>query len=254
MDYYIITGTSRGIGEALATELLQPGNVIFASSRTLNEDLVEKASALQVQLFYFETDLSDPHETETFIQEVFDKIILTPGDRIALINNAGMIEPIGPLHTNNFIELEKHLHLNLLAPMILSSVFISRTMSYSIPKVILNISSGASYIPYYGWSAYCSSKAGMDAFTKVVGLEQFGTNNSVRIFALAPGIIDTHMQEQIRETNEVLFPDRGTFEKLHKEEKLSKPADVARIISMSLFSKKIGNGEILDIEKLRKMV
>ena len=83
-----------------------------------------------------------------------------------------MLEPVGPLKTTDFSRAEKHLHLNLLAPMILTSVFIKRTERYAIPKVVLNISSGAAFFPYSGWSVYCSSKAGLDMLTKVAGLEQ----------------------------------------------------------------------------------
>ena len=75
MNYYIITGTSRGIGEAIARKLITAGNTIFAVSRTMNEDLTELASSLNVPLFYSEADLSVAAEAEAFIKEVFLSII-----------------------------------------------------------------------------------------------------------------------------------------------------------------------------------
>jgi len=87
MNYYIITGTSRGIGEALAKSVIEPGNTLFAVSRTMNEDLVEYASSLNVPVFYHEADLSKRDQAELFIKSVFEKIHLTDNDKIALINN-----------------------------------------------------------------------------------------------------------------------------------------------------------------------
>jgi len=253
MNYYIVTGASRGIGEALTRKLIVPGNTIFAVSRTMNEDLVELASSLNVPLYYFEADLSLREEAELFINNVFDKINLTGQDRIALINNAGMLNPVGPLKSTDFALAERHLHLNLLAPLILSSVFISKTESVPIVKVILNMSSGAAFYPYSGWSVYCSSKAGLDMLSKVSGLEQTDEQNPVIIFALAPGIIETGMQESIRETDLALFPDRDKFISLHEEGKLAKPDDVANTIVSAIFNNSLVTGSVVTIDQLKEI-
>lgn len=254
MNYYIVTGASRGIGEAIVRKLIVAGNTIFAVSRTLNEDLIDLASSLNVPLYYTETDLSQREEAEKFINGVFDKLNLSSYDRIALVNNAGMLDPVGPLKSTDFEKAEKHLHLNLLAPMILSSVFIARTENISLPKVILNISSGAAFYPYSGWSVYCSSKAGLDMLSKVAGLEQTDEANPVTIFALAPGIIETGMQESIRETDVALFPDRDKFISLHEEGKLAKPDDVAGIITRTIFNNSLVTGSVVTIDQLREII
>lgn len=254
MNYYIITGASRGIGEALTRRLIASGNTLFTVSRTLNEDLVELASSLNIPLFYFEADLSVREEAETFINSVFSKINLGEFDRIALINNAGMLEPVAPIKSINFALAEKHLHLNLLTPMILSSVFLSKTAGLDIPKVILNISSGASFNAYSGWSVYCSSKAGLDMFTQVAGLEQNAELQSAKVFALAPGIIETGMQELIRTTDENLFPERDKFIRLYEEGKLSNPDDIAHIILSTIFNFDIVTGSIVTIDQLKEIM
>ncbi len=253
MNYYILTGASRGIGEALTRKLIEPGNTVFAVSRSMNEDLVELASGLNVPLFYFEHDLSFREEAELFINEVFSHIQLSDSDRIALVNNAGMLEPVAPLKTIDLALAEKHLNLNFLAPLVLSSVFLSKTASFNNSKVILNISSGASFIPYSGWSIYCSSKAGLDMLTKVAGLEQVAEKYPTKIFALAPGIIETTMQETIRKTNENMFPERDSFIKLFEDGKLAKPDDVARIILKTLFSNSILTGSVVTIDQLKEI-
>lgn len=251
MNYYIITGASRGIGEALTRRLIENGNTIFTASRTLNEDLVELASSLNVPLFYHEADLSVREEAETFINAVFDKIILKEFDRIALINNAGMLEPVSPVKSIDFAIAEKHLHLNLLTPMILSSVFLQKTAGLDIPKVILNVSSGASFNAYSGWSVYCSSKAGLDMLTQVAGLEQNAEQSPVKVFALTPGIIETGMQELIRTTDENLFPERDKFIRLYEEGKLSNPDDIAQVILRTIFYDDIVTGSVVTIDQLK---
>ena len=253
MDYYIITGASRGIGEALTHKLIKPGNTLFAVSRNINEDLVELAAGLNVPLFYFEYDLCFREQAELFINEVFKHIQLSDHDRIALINNAGMLEPVAPLKSIDFALAEKHLDLNFLTPLVLSSVFISKTSALKIPKVILNISSGAAFIPYSGWSVYCSSKAGLDMLTKVAGLEQNAEKYPVKIFALAPGIIETTMQETIRKTENDKFPERDNFIKLYEEGKLAKPDDVAGLILETLFSNSIISGSVITIDQLKEI-
>jgi benzil reductase ((S)-benzoin forming) len=254
MNYYIVTGASRGIGAALARKLIVPGNTLFAVSRTLNEDLVELAASLNVPLYYFETDLSIREEAETFIHNVFSKIHLGPYDRIALINNAGMLEPVSPIKSINFALAEKHLHLNLLAPMILSSVFLAETDGIDIPKVILSITSAASFNAYSGWSVYCSSKAGLDMFTQVAGLEQDTELQSAKVFALAPGRIETSMQELIRTSDVSLFPERDKFIRLHEEGKLSNPEDIAHIILHTIFNFDIVTGSIVTINQLKAIM
>jgi benzil reductase ((S)-benzoin forming) len=251
MNYYIITGVSRGIGEAIARKLLVHGNTLFCASRTMNEDLVETASSMQIPLFYHETDLSVHGATESFMHEVFTHIVPERAARIALINNAGMLEPIAPIELAQADLMEKHILLNLLAPALLISNFISRYNTLPIPKVILNISSGASTYSYAGWSMYCSSKAGLDMLTRTVGLEQSYSTHPVKLMALAPGIVNTAMQTQIRHVDSSLFAEKDKFVHLHDEGKLSSPESVAEIIVSSLFNPEIPQGSILNIDQLK---
>jgi benzil reductase ((S)-benzoin forming) len=252
MHFYIITGVSRGIGEAIARKLLVHGNTLFCISRTMNEELVDTASSMHVPLYYHEADLSVHGSVEQFMHEVFARIDPERATHIALINNAGMLEPIAPIELANPGMMEKHLMLNLLAPATLISNFITKTKKLSIPKVVLNISSGASSFPYAGWSMYCASKAGLDMLTRTVGLEQTDIDFPVKLMALAPGIVDTSMQTQIRHTPRSMFSEKDKFIKLHEEGKLTKPESVAAIIAASLFNPEIPQGSILNIDQLKE--
>lgn len=254
MDYYIITGVSRGIGEAIAKRLLIHGNTLFCASRTMNEDLVETASSMHVPIFYYETDLSVHGSAEDFLHEVFSRIDAERVNRIALINNAGMLDPISLIENIHPEQMERHLTLNLLTPAVLISGFISRTREMDIPKSVLNISSGASSYPYSGWSLYCSSKAGLDMITRTVGLEQKSARFPCKIVSVAPGIVDTAMQTLIRKTDRAHFAEKEFFVRLHEEGKLKEPDVVASTLVATLFSSSVATGSVLSIDELQKYV
>jgi len=220
----------------------------------MNEDLVERASSQHIPLYYDEADLSLHGLAEKFIGDVFSRIEFGKTERLALINNAGMLEPIAPLGLTKPELMEKHLALNLLAPALLMSGFIRHTIECSLTKVILNISSGASTFPYSGWSMYCASRAGLDMLSRTAGLEQSVSVNPVRIFALAPGIVDTSMQTTIRHTDPAYFSEKEFFVKLHSEGRLSDPDQVAGIITGSLFNPAIPQGAVITIDQLKEYV
>jgi len=251
MSHYIITGTSRGIGEAIANKLLQSENTLFCASRNMNEQLVERAVSIGTKIFYFNTDLSDPNALNEFANQIWTRIIPENVKRIALINNAGMISPIGPVESNDPEMITRHVHLNLLAPMLLTSAFLRHTAEWNIPKTILNISSGAASSPYFGWSAYCSSKAAVDMFTRTTGLEQSFAVHPTKIISIAPGIVETAMQSEIRGANQRDFRDYEKFVKLHEEGKLSAPEYVAEILVKTLFDDAIAQGSVTDIWHLK---
>lgn len=252
MNYYLITGTSSGIGEAIARRLLISGNTLFCISRRLNEDLADTASALHVPLFYTEGDLTEPFVAETFIRDSFNRIIASEAENIVLINNAGMLQPISHIENIPYEMIELHSRINYLAPVQLSSLFIRLTQEMEVPRVILNISSGASQAPYEGWTLYCSSKAALDMVTRVAGLEQ--GENGVKVIALAPGIVETNMQEQIRQADPAEFKAQEKFVKLFEEGKLSQPDSVAHVIAAAILNRSIPQGSVLSIDQLKSYI
>ena len=141
-----------------------------------------------------------------------------------LINNAGTVEPIGLIGTVQAEEMAKTIAVNLTAPVIISNIFISRLQNFENPKRIVNISSGAGRNPYEGWGTYCTTKAGLDHFSRVIALEQANVEYPVEIVSIAPGIIDTGMQETIRASEENAFPLLERFIQ-YKEEGLLSSAE-----------------------------
>lgn len=253
MKYFIITGTSRGIGEAIARELLMKGHTLICASRTMNENLVETAAGMDVPLFYHECDISKPGVATTFMRNAFRVIDTHTAESIVLVNNAGVLEPIGPSGSLRVRQMEQHLRTNLLTPAILINSFIRYTARTDAAKTILNISSGAAEYPYHGWSMYCSSKAGIDMLTRTIAVEQETARFPVKIFSLKPGIVETSMQSLIRQTGIKKFRERQKFISLHEEGKLASPKSVAELIARTLISGKIPQGATLSIAQLKNL-
>lgn len=245
MRYFIITGTSRGLGEAIAARLIAKDASVFCIARHRNRNLDALARKRGAGLEQYEFDLGEPGKTGALMKRTFGRIDAGVAESIALINNAGMIEPVRPAERCTESEIERNIAVNLVAPMALSSAFIRHTADAPGKKMIINISSGAGKHPYRGWSAYCSAKAAIDMFTRCVGLEQ-GGKNPVRIVSFAPGIVDTDMQRKIRETDESDFADRKRFVEYKEGGMLSAPDAVARRV-VELLSGTPEQGGIYDI-------
>ena len=250
MNYYIITGTSSGIGEALAKQLLQREEKVICISRTNNQMLTEFAESSGGWLKFFKANLTETQKLPGLLTEIFSTIDPKDVSGLTLINNAGVLEPVGYSGTLSSRQTELHFTTNVLAPAILINTFIELATNFSIPKTIVNISSGAASNPYPGWSNYCASKAALDMLTRTIGLEQRDLPNPVRIFSLAPGIVDTNMQKAIRGTSKKQFPLRDKFDKLYQENRLSHPDEVAKKIISLLFSDLPATGEIVDLRNL----
>lgn len=196
MNVYIITGASKGIGFELAKQLGSEGHFVIGIARTIS-----KLDGVK----FIRADLSETEKLEALMDEI---ITVFPREAVSftLINNAGMVDPIGLIGAINAEDITRAVALNLTAPIILSNTFIGALKNFKGVKRIVNISSGAGRNAYEGWGAYCTTKAGLDHFSRVVALEQGSAEHPVDIVSIAPGIIDTGMQETIRGSREEAFP------------------------------------------------
>ena len=247
MHFVVITGTSHGLGEAIADEFFGPDVSVYCISRNVNKALMDRAVAKGSRCHYISQDLAETGAIEGIMDEIFTNIKAKKPHRITLVNNAGTVEPVGPLHTNKPDAMTAAFLLNVVAPMTLSSHFIKMSMGIAVPKVIVNISSGAAQRPVWGWSTYCSTKAAIDMFTRVTALEQEDRENPVKVLAFAPGIVDTPMQEKIRNTSHEEFRDRDTFISYKQEGQLLDPSAVAKRLREIILDESVKNGSILHI-------
>jgi benzil reductase ((S)-benzoin forming) len=224
MVYYFITGTSKGIGKALTEKILEAENTfVYGISRNV--------TVQHPRYHHQPLDLSDITALRNNLYKLFPN--LPDAEQVVLVNNAGIVGEIGyvgALSTDNF---EFVFNVNVNAPAILMNDFISAYSDLTCPKLIINISSGAGQRPIDGWSAYCASKAALDMLSQTCQQEQDLTGSGFKVYALSPGVVDTAMQQHIRQASTGQFSSRQRFVDLHAREELLPPATVAsRILQL----------------------
>ena len=232
MDLYVVTGTTRGLGAALAAQLrARPGVLLVTVSRreaTIVADLASAAGAKQAG--------------EALARQVAGRELA----KAVLVNNAGVVEPVGPLDAVEAEAVERNLQVNLVAPMILMGAFLRATAHVPLRRVI-NISSGAGRRPIFGWSAYCAAKAGLDMASRVVAAEAEARGEAVEVVSLAPGVIDTPMQSAVRSASPEAFRDVERFRAMKAEGTLRPPADVAADILRAEGEGRLRGDPVMDL-------
>jgi benzil reductase ((S)-benzoin forming) len=243
----ILTGASRGMGLAMAQQLLLAGHDLLTLSRKANDALTEQAAQAGRRCEQWPQDLARGEvaaaRLETWLREQDEGGL----DSITLINNAGMLPRIAPIDDIPSAQLAEAMRVDLEAPMMLTSAFLRATGNWRVPRKVLNISSGLGRRPMAAQAAYCAAKAGMDHFTRCVALEQAALPHGARVCALAPGVIDTDMQVQLRGADSSRFPERSTFEGLKQKGHLTSPGDAAARVLAFLQRADFGDNPVADV-------
>lgn len=224
----IVTGHSRGLGAAIAETLLAGGIAVLGMARHGNGSLSARYPQLLREVII---DLSDVVALQRWLAGDELRAFLAGCPAILLINNAGTVQPVAPIGSPENSDIARALSLNVATPLILANAIIA-----SAPEVpekrILHISSGAARSPYPGWGVYCASKAALDQHARAVALDDVA---GVRIASVAPGVIDTEMQAEIRGTPLTSFPVRGKFEALQRDGQLASASEcAARLVAYLL--------------------
>lgn len=225
MENYIITGTSKGIGKALAEELLRD-----ADARVIG--VSRNCTLSHPQYRHQPMDLSDIAALEHNLQKVF--LPYPDAKKLVLINNAAVLGEIGYLGEQRNENFQFVFDVNVISPAILMNTFLNLYQTRDCPKVILNISSGAGKYPIDGWASYCASKAALDLLSLTAQKEQEVRQANTRIFSLSPGVVDTAMQEHIREANPARFSSVKKFIDYKENGDLAQPEKVAQKIGQLL--------------------
>jgi len=228
-DLYIITGGSKGLGEALARKALALNQCVITISRTENKKNKNK------NLIQIKHDLGVSFtETEKMFNYIFKKINFKNCNNIYFINNAAQIQPVSEVGKLNHKDIQKHIYLNYAVPVMLTNWLMSKKTTHSGFKVIAQISSGAASFAIANWSIYCSSKAAIEMFNSVMQI-QVKKNKKTKVFAYSPGLIDTGMQAVIRSLKKSDFPEVSRF-KIYKKTNELKSADFVADHFMKLIS------------------
>lgn len=239
MNLYIVTGTTKGLGKALAERIaLDADNEIIALGRAPDAPIPGGAR--------LEVDLADAAAIEATFDRVEQRVRGKRYAKAVLINNAGIVDPVAPLERAESDALVRNLAVNLAAPMLLMRRFLRATEGVALLRRIVNISSGAARRPISGWSAYCAAKAGLDMASRVVALEA----PKVEVASLAPGVIDTAMQGVVRSAAENDFPDVERFRRMKAAGELRSAEDVAADILAAEAAGRLKGDGPLDLRTL----
>ena len=243
----IITGASRGMGLAMARQLLQSGDTVLCISRTAQTALEQQALDTGATLLQWTHDLADGAALSIRLEAWLGDMAGTAWASASLINNAGMIARIGPLSASDPLDLARVLRVGLEAPMQLTAAFLRATEGWTGHRKVLNISSGLGRRAMASQAGYCAAKAGMDHFTRCAALEEALKPQGARLCSLAPGVIDTDMQVQMRTADSSDFPDHASFLELKANGSLTSPDEAAKRLLTYLARPDFGANPVADV-------
>jgi benzil reductase ((S)-benzoin forming) len=240
----ILTGASRGMGLAMARQLLNEGHHLLCIARQPNPELDTLGGERCTQ---WQDDLAQGGAVATRLGRWLASLDAAAWAGATLINNAGVIPALVPLSDAEPDDLAQALRVGLEAPMQLTAAFLKATQHWPGPRCVLNISSGLGRRAMASQAAYCAAKAGMDHFTRCLALDEALKPNGAKVCSLAPGVIDTDMQQQLRSADATHFPDQGNFANLHSGGQLSSPADAAAKVLAYLARPNFGANPVADV-------
>ncbi|KAI8319472.1 NAD(P)-binding protein [Martensiomyces pterosporus] len=223
----IVTGASKGIGRAISFALLQRGVSVvgFARSAELLASIASESQSVATQGAQFIACAGDMTK-DSDLDKAVELVRNTGLPLAALINNAGVLEPIQKLADAPVDEWKRHFDVNLFSIVALTQRALP--LLRESEGRIINVSSGAASHAYHGWAAYCASKAALNMLTESISVEE----PRITALAIRPGVVDTDMQAKIRaEGDQGMLPDElAKFHDLHTTGTLLPPEKPAHVI------------------------
>jgi NAD(P)-dependent dehydrogenase (short-subunit alcohol dehydrogenase family) len=243
-----VTGASSGIGLALAQSCpLRDARILDLSRRGAPAGAATPAVHLAA-------DLATPAGWDTAAACFAREIGAFAGTRLVFFHNAGTLTPIGFAGDVDPAAYRAQVLLNSAAPQVLGDAFLRAAAGVTgrggrARADLVMISSGAAHAPYPGWSAYCAGKAAVDHWVRTVGAELAQRGSRCRVLAVAPGIVETPMQAEIRATSARDFPQVARFRELFETGALRPAAEVAKELwgLVDRSAADLLNGTVLDL-------
>lgn len=236
----VVTGHSRGLGEAIAAHLLSRDVRVLGVARGGNAALARRhgATLREVQL-----DLADSAALADWLKTDALRQALADAELVLLVNNAGVVQPTGPLESQHADDVARAVAVNVSAALMLSAAFAVATRD-ARDRRILHISSGAGRNAYAGWSVYCATKAALDHHARAVALDK---SPRLRVTSVAPGVIDTNMQAEVRATTADKLPSRQRFVDMKREGRLIPPEQAGGKLADLLLSDDFTDEPVIDL-------
>lgn len=202
--YFVITGASKGIGAAIATEIskkFKSGSVVVLLARSLEGLNATKAAILkendQLKVFVKSINLIKPtaEELNCILNESFNA---SDNYEMALvIHNVGTIGDVSKSAKDieDYSELESYYSTNVFSPIVLNTQLM-KIIPFNTKKVIVNITSAAATCAFKSFAFYCSGKAARQMYFKVLAEEE--KNNNVLVLNYSPGPVETDMVADVQ--------------------------------------------------------
>lgn len=235
MHAAIVTGVSRGLGEALALALLARRAQVIGIGRRSSPRLAG------ARYRFVECDLAAPQRIGAALLPALRELQLQPLSAVTLVNNAAVATPVGLAGSLDIGAAEASFATNVTAPLALADLFL-RTFDPALERRVLNISSAAAQRAIPGSAVYCMSKAALEMLTRAIAADH--AHPRFRCIALRPGVFETGMQAFLREQDPAAFPSAGLYRRLKDAGSLKDPAVVATRIVERLIAAPVEHGRI----------
>lgn len=243
MHLTILTGASRGLGAAMAEQILKSGHRLLTISRHTADLWVVQGADLE----QWPMDLADSPSVAARLEAWLGEQATQAPASVTLINNAAAMSTPGSLESQQADDLVQGLRVGLEAPLLLSAAFLRATASWQVRRRVLFISSGLGRRAMAGAAAYCAVKAGLDHLARALALEEAGQKWGAHVVSLAPGVIDTEMQAQLRRADPAKFAEHARFVALHTQGQLDSPAQAATKVLAYLARRDFGSQPVADV-------
>ncbi len=210
----VVTGVSRGIGAGVARAFRRQGVKVAGCARSDPDGDLE---------LFRQVDVRDAAAVEQFCAETVSAL----GPIDLWVNNAGLLAPIGMTREAEPAEWRALMDVNVVGVYHGARAYLNHLRAADHRGCLINLGSGASTKVYAGWGPYCASKAAVDHLTRVLAEEE---RDVARVYCLAPGVIETGMQELVREQDDSRFPMVARFRQMHADGDLLDPESPAEVM------------------------
>ncbi len=250
---FIITGASRGMGLAMAQQLLSPEHFLLCVSRHENPALAADAQAVGCGLEQWPLNLDHTQEAAAMLTQWLSSRKTGSFASATLVNNAALLPRIGPVAKALAPDISNVIRVGLEAPMQLAAVFLRGTERWTsadglpVTRKLLNISSGNGRNAMASQALYSAAKAGLDHFTRCLALEEAAKPHGAKVCSLAPGVVDTDMQAHLRSTPAQDFPNRERFMNLKAQGQLASAEQGAARVLAYLARADFGDSAVGDV-------
>jgi NAD(P)-dependent dehydrogenase (short-subunit alcohol dehydrogenase family) len=242
MKTAIVTGVSRGLGEALALALLERSYHVTGVGRTNSARLAD------ARYRYVACDFADPSRIEASLGPALRSIAGQQPAQVCLINNAASAGPVGIIGKLTESAIGESIAVNLTAPIALCNLFCGIFADDAIDTRVINVSSGAAQRALPGGGIYSIAKSGLEMLTTALAAERAAPN--FRAISVRPGIIDTEMQQFMRSQPREILPSVELFEGFHQSGQLVAPATVAKKLVERLVQGDVESGRTYTYQEL----